>query len=95
MPIEVDLVGRVDSVSGGIRMTFATAPDVPVTKFVVEMQGGKKGLIVNSRNLCAGKNRATASFIGQNGKTHDFRPVVHNSCGKKKKKRAKSKGFAR
>jgi hypothetical protein len=49
------------------------------------MQGGKKGLIVNSRNLCRGKNRATAHLTGQNGKVRDFRPVVQNSCKKGRK----------
>ena len=50
-PIE-STVGRIDSVKGGIRNTFDSVPDAPVTKFVLEMQGGKKGLLVNSRNIC-------------------------------------------
>ena len=36
-----------------IETTFAGIPDVPVSKFKLTMQGGKKGLLVNSRNLCA------------------------------------------
>ena len=50
--IDVDLVGRIDSVNGGIRNTFESVPDAPVSKFVLTMQGGKKGLLENSRNLC-------------------------------------------
>ena len=57
-PIEVDLVGRIDSVNGGIRTTFATVPDPPVSSFTLKMRGGKKSLLVNSRNLCKG-NKAT------------------------------------
>jgi uncharacterized repeat protein (TIGR01451 family) len=89
--IPVDLIGRVDSVNGGIRTTFEGAPDAPVTKFVLEMQGGKKGLLENSVNLCKTTNRATALFDGQNGKVFDFKPVVGNSC-KKKEKKHKSHG---
>ena len=37
--------GRIDSVKGGIRTTFEGVPDAPVTKFVLSMQGGKKGLL--------------------------------------------------
>ncbi len=86
--IPVELVGRIDSVKGGIRTTFEGAPDAPVSKFVLEMQGGKKGLLENSVNLCKTTNRATALFDGQNGKVHDFNPVVRNSCkGKGKKPR--------
>ena len=34
------VAGRVDSVKGGIRNSFEAVPDAPVTKFVLEMQGG-------------------------------------------------------
>jgi hypothetical protein len=30
--------------------------------------GGKKGLIVNSRNICQGKNRARAKLKAHNGR---------------------------
>jgi hypothetical protein len=89
--IHVDLAGRIDSVNGGIRTTFEGVPDAPVTKFVLAMKGGKKSLLVNSRNLCKGVNRATVRMDGQNGKAHDFRPAVGNDCGKAKKKRANGK----
>jgi hypothetical protein len=81
--IDVDLAGRIDSVNGGIRTTFGAVPDAPVSKFVLEMKGGKKSLLVNSRNLCATTNKATVKIDGQNGKTADQSPTVTNSCGKK------------
>lgn len=80
--IEIELAGRIDSVRGGIRTTFESVPDAPVTKFVLEMKGGKKSLLVNSANLCATTNRATVKSEAQNGKVHDFNPVVANNCGK-------------
>jgi hypothetical protein len=80
--IEVELAGRIDSVNGGIRNTFSLVPDAPVSKFVLEMQGGKKGLLENSQDLCAGTNRATVKMDAQSGKVHDFRPVVKpKGCG--------------
>ncbi|HXS47971.1 MAG TPA: hypothetical protein VN756_10975, partial [Solirubrobacterales bacterium] len=84
--VDVNVVGRIDSFRGGIRSSFETVPDAPVTKFVLTMQGGKKGLVVNSRNLCAAKNRASVQFTGQNGKPYNFRPVVKASCGGKKRR---------
>jgi hypothetical protein len=84
--IDVNLVGRVDSVKGGrIRNTFESVPDAPVTSFSLEMQGGKKGLLVNSTDLCKSTNRAIADFSGQNGKIHDFNPVLAPDCKKAKK----------
>ncbi len=85
-PIEIDLVGRVDSKNGGIRTTFAQAPDAPVTKFTLQMRGGKKSLLVNSRNLCKGTQRATVRMQAQNGLSRNFRPVVRNDCKKGKKR---------
>jgi len=83
-PIEVELAGRTDSKNGGIRNTFDLVPDAPVSKFTLELKGGRKSLIVNSRNLCAGVQRATVRLNAQNGKIHDFRPVVRNDCKAKK-----------
>ena len=84
---DIELSGRIDSANGGIRNTFETVPDAPVTKFVLRMKGGKKSLLVNSRNLCKGKPpRATVRMVGQNGKLHNERPLVQNGCGKKGKK---------
>jgi hypothetical protein len=81
LPIDFDLVGKVDSVRGGIRNTFQTAPDVPVSRFVLSMQGGAKGLIVNSRNLCASTNRANVRLTAHNGRRFNPRPeVVATKC---------------
>ncbi|MGC1166409.1 MAG: hypothetical protein WA862_09890 [Solirubrobacterales bacterium] len=84
--IDVNLVGRIDSVKGGrIRNTFEVVPDAPVTSFTLTMQGGKKGLLVNSTNLCRSTNRAIADFTGQNGKKRVFKPVLKPDCGKGRK----------
>ncbi|HST68383.1 MAG TPA: hypothetical protein VLI94_01850 [Solirubrobacterales bacterium] len=82
--VDINLVGRIDSFNRRIRNTFETVPDAPVTKFVLEMQGGEKGLIVNSTNICRRKQRAVADFKGQNGRRHLFNPVVKAQCGKSK-----------
>ncbi len=66
-PVEVELVGRIDSVRGGIRTSFESVPDAPVTRFALTMRGGNRGLIVNSRDLCRAKSRADVKFVGQNG----------------------------
>jgi hypothetical protein len=80
----VALAARVDSRHGGIRLSFEGTPDAPFTKAVLDMQGGKKGIIVNSRNLCykPGRNRATANLHAQNGLLRILRPVTEAKCGK-------------
>jgi hypothetical protein len=83
--IDANVVGRIDSVNGGIRNTFDFVPDVPVTKAVFTFAGGKKGLLVNSRNICSKTFRATARFTGQNGAQHNFKPKMVAKCGKARK----------
>jgi hypothetical protein len=84
--INIDLVGRIDSLHGQIRNTFEAVPDAPVTSFTLEMQGGGKGLLVNSTNLCASKHHAIADFTGHNGKVHDFTPALGAKCPRPHKK---------
>jgi hypothetical protein len=85
-PIEVVLDGRIDSVHGGIRSTFEAVPDQPVSSFTLNMQGGKKGLLVNSRDICKSTSRAVAKFTAQNGRIAELRPKLQNSCGEAAKK---------
>jgi hypothetical protein len=93
--VDFNLVGRIDSVKGQIRNTFETAPDAPVSSFVLEMRGGKKGLLENSTNLCVGKHLAIADFTGQNGKRHKFSPALEAKCPKARKGKAKAKRAGR
>ena len=64
---------------GGLRNTFEAVPDAPVSKFTLEMQGGSKGLLLNSATS-APANRATVHLNAQNGMTHDSRPLVTDGC---------------
>jgi hypothetical protein len=85
-PIEVDLDGRVDSVNGGVRTTFETVPDLPVTKAIITLQGAKKGLFQNSTNICRGTHQATAKLSAQNGQVITLHPKMQADCPKTKKK---------
>jgi hypothetical protein len=85
-PVAFNLAGRIDSVNKGIRTTFESPPDVPVSKFILYMKGGKKGLLVNSRNICNATYRSHANLRGQNGRKKTLKPVLKNSRCKGKKK---------
>jgi hypothetical protein len=88
--VDVAVVGRVDTgKGGGIRNTIEAAPDAPVSKFVLEMKGGKKGLFVNSENICKKPQRAIVHFSAHNGKFTNTNPLIKNSCGGKGKKHKK------
>jgi hypothetical protein len=89
--IRVLLKGKVDTDKAkGIRNTFEAVPDAPVSRFVLEMKGGKKyGLLENSENICSKPQKANASFTAQNGAALTLKPTIANSCGKKSKGKGK------
>ncbi|HEU4707608.1 MAG TPA: hypothetical protein VFS64_10505 [Solirubrobacterales bacterium] len=66
--VEIYLRGVIGSKHGGLKTVFNNTPDVPVSKFVLKMKGGKKSLLVNSTNTCAKPQRAVLNIKGQNGK---------------------------
>lgn len=67
--VNIQLHGVISSKHGGIKTVFNGTPDVPVTKFVLRMKGGKKkGLLQNSQSLCKGPLSSVMSIKGQNGK---------------------------
>jgi hypothetical protein len=80
--IEVSVVGYVDAVHARLRTRFATIPDAPISKFVLSMKGGKKGLLVNDTDICRAKPKASVSFIAHNGKTSNAAVPVKAACGK-------------
>ena len=91
-PIRFEAAGRIDSVNGGIRNTFDFVPDVPVTKLTLRLPGGKKGLLVNSKDLCtAGAGKAAATYAAHNGSAYEAQPQLRVKCGAKKKAKGKPK----
>jgi hypothetical protein len=87
--IRILLHGKVDTTkAGGIRNTFEVVPDAPVSRFVLEMKGGKKyGLLTNSENVCRKPQVVSARFVAQNGKVAQLHPRIDNGCGGKGPKR--------
>jgi hypothetical protein len=81
LPIHFEVDTRIDSVHGGLRAIAADLPDAPVSKAVVDMRGGQKGLFVNSTDLCLRKHRAGVVLKGQNGKLERSSPLLVASGG--------------
>lgn len=86
--VRILLKGKVDTTKQhGIRNTFEAVPDAPVSRFVLEMKGGKKyGLLENSENICRRPQRARARFAAQNGRVSQLTPLIANSCKRRSHK---------
>jgi hypothetical protein len=90
--VEIYLRGVISSKHGGLKTVFNNTPDVPVSKFVLKMKGGKRSLLVNSTNTCAKPQRAVLNIKGQNGKkvkNNKFKLNIASCKGKKHKKHHK------
>jgi hypothetical protein len=85
--VNIQLRGVISSKRGGLKTVFPTVPDVPVKKFILNMKGGKKSLLVNSTNTCASKQTAVLNLKAQNGKKVKNNKYGLNisSCKKSKK----------
>jgi hypothetical protein len=51
--VNVRLRGVIGAVNGRMKTVFEATPDTAVSKFILVMRGGNRGLLVNSENLCS------------------------------------------
>lgn len=86
--VNIRLRGVISSSKARLKTVFSNVPDVPVSKFVLSMKGGKKGLLVNSRDLCVKPNFSVLNFKAQNGKKLRKKklPLRTPGCGHARKK---------
>ncbi len=81
--VNIQVRGVISSKNGGIKTVFNNLPDVPVSKFILRMEGGKKkGLLVNSTGLCKAPLSSVMSMKGQNGKKvkNNHLPLKVSGC---------------
>jgi hypothetical protein len=74
--VNIDLDGRIDSYKGGIRTSFESVPDLPVSKFELNLPGGKGGLLVASKDLCAAPVKAEVKAVAHNSRVANLNQVV-------------------
>ena len=88
--IDISLDGKIDTVHGRLRTTFDTVPDAPVSKFTLSLDGGSKGLLSNSINLCASNEHASVQIAGQNGKSKAHNTSLQTPCARRTKSKRHS-----
>jgi hypothetical protein len=71
--------------------TFPTIPDAPITRFELNLKGGKNGIIVvtHNKDICRGRQVTEVDLDGQNGRRHDSNLRMATPCPKKKAARLK------
>jgi hypothetical protein len=89
--LRIEVIGHIDSFHGGLRGTFETIPDAPVSRFVMNLNGGKRGLLVNSVDVCEQPQFGDARFVGYNNIGIRVRPKMEVNCRKSKQAQKKGK----
>jgi hypothetical protein len=84
-PIRIEAAGRTDTVKDSLRNTFEFVPDVPLSRVVLRMKGGSKGLLQNTTNLCAHTHHATVMFSAHNKRNYGVAPKLLANCHGKRK----------
>jgi hypothetical protein len=82
--VDFEATARIDSVNGRMRTTFEAVPDLPLSSVALDLAGGKRGILQNSKSLCEGAKRATVRMLGQNGALTNERVKLKTPCGPKR-----------
>jgi hypothetical protein len=79
--VRIVLEGRIGpGKHGGILAFFDELPDAPIDRFTMTLNGGRRGLLQSSSNICANPPLATVSALGQNNIGARFSSVLRGQC---------------
>jgi hypothetical protein len=82
-PIPLRLEGSVELTPSGLKTTFTGLPDVPLSRFALNLDGGAAGAFQISDDLCdlSAPPTVTASFVAQSGKqAAETKPMKVEGC---------------
>jgi hypothetical protein len=74
-PLHLEVDGQI-ATAGRLSVRFPSIPDIPLSKAVLSLVGGRRGIIVNSRALCSRPSAAEASVSAHSGKRRRLRVPV-------------------
>ncbi len=80
--VRIVVEGEIGPAARGIRAFFDELPDAPINRFVMTLNGGKRGLLVNSADICKAPPLASVSALGQNNLGARFESRLRGQCGK-------------
>ena len=80
---QVKLVPRADTstVKGKLKTTASVVPDAPIGHFALKIFGGKRGYLVNTRDICKRQPTIGVEFTGQNGRKLNKKVALKTNCG--------------
>ncbi len=89
--VRIVLEGRIGPSHGGIQAFFANLPDEPLDRFTMTLAGGRRGLLVNSADICAVPPQVSVKALAQNNIGALFTTALRGQCKHKKRHHKKHK----
>ena len=86
--VALDLRAQTSVSKGKLVTTFPTVPDIPVSSFKLNLNGGKKGLLVitgRGRSICGKAQKSGVKLDAQSGKQEKSSIKMATPCKKHKK----------
>jgi hypothetical protein len=74
--IRLILRGHTATRGGRLRLSFPRLPDLPFSRAAIDLAGGRRGILVNSEDLCGRKRHGSVLLKGQNGKQRRALPAL-------------------
>jgi len=78
--VEFELRQRLRMGPAGLRIVTERAPDLPISRLVLVIAGGRRGLLVSSNDLCQGRRELGVRLVAHNGKVSRMHPTLSASC---------------
>jgi hypothetical protein len=80
--LNIDLSGTITFGASGITSSFNSVPDVPITRFVLDLPKGPRSALSASKGLCGGALTMPTTIVGQNGaRLQSNTPISVTGCG--------------
>jgi hypothetical protein len=80
-PADVQLRGKVISKGGRMQAGVDDIPDTPLKSFELKIEGGRSGYLVLSRDICAKRAVADATFTSQDDQVVKQKVPLAAACG--------------
>jgi hypothetical protein len=79
--VDLELDARMSFAGGRVRIVFDSLPDVPLSRLSLAFDGGQRGILLNTRDLCASPALAAVELDAQNGREWQGAVPLRVGCG--------------
>jgi hypothetical protein len=77
---QVDLISHIDTPHARFRLRLAPLGDLPISRLMLHLEGGSRGLFENGESLCPQRRYASATLSDLSGRRQTVRSPIAMAC---------------